>query len=306
MGYFIFIVAVIIVCGILGANYNKKQADARGNALKFKMDEVKDFNASVIITGVANMYKFAVDKQGKKILFVNNITKKLIPFDKIISVELLEDNTILSSKSLLRTVGGGVIGGALAGGAGAIVGGLSGNHKQEKTVSKVQVKIKLRDISNASLVIDCFDSRTMTTEGKSSIKPTSMEGYIYKQGLEHATKICDMVSVIIDDVNHQPNNAPAEAASSASTINELEKLVALKEKGVLTDDEFQKMKASVLSSSTPVAQSDDNALDNIQDEVPQEIQDAINNGQLIVATKLYMEYKHCGMKEAKDYVDTHK
>lgn len=306
MGYFIFIVAVIIVCGILGANYNKKQADARGNALKSKMDEVKDFNASVTITGVANMYKFAIDKQGKKILYVNNITKKIIPFDKIISVELLEDNTILSSKSLLRTVGGGVIGGALAGGAGAIVGGLSGSQKQEKTVSKVQVKIKLRDISNASLVIDCFDSRTMTTEGKSSIKPTSMEGYIYKQGLEHATKICDIVSVIIDDVNHQQNNAPADAVSSASTINELEKLVALKEKGVLTDDEFQKMKASVLSSSTPVTQSDDNALDNIQDEVPQEIQDAINNGQPILATKLYMEYKHCGMKEAKDHIDTHK
>ena len=308
MGFFIFIFIITIVYLILRSNYKKKKAEARGEELSYKMDQIQDFHASVTITGLANMYKFAVDKQNKKILFINNISNKLIPFDKIISVELLEDNTILSSKSLLRTVGGGIIGGAIAGGTGAIVGGLSGSNKHEKKVSSVQVKLKLRDISNSSLVIDCFDSKTMTTEGKTSIKPTSMEGYIYKQGLEHATKICDIVSVIIDEVDHQSNNMHIETLNSTSAIDDLEKLVALKEKGVLTDEEFKKMKNSILSPSYPLTQASESSaiLDNINDNIPQNIQDAINSGKYILATKLYMDYKHCGMKEAKNYIDTYK
>ena len=48
------------------------------------------------------------------------------------SVELLEDNTTIASRSLGRTVGGAVVGGVLAGGAGSVVGGLSGNQTMKK------------------------------------------------------------------------------------------------------------------------------------------------------------------------------
>lgn len=306
MWYFILIIIVVGgVFGILGANYENEKTKERGNTLKDKMKSFPDFHASVTISGVRNMYLFSVDNVNKKIMLLDKLTNTIVPFDKIINVELMEDNTILSSKSLLRTVGGTVVGGALAGGAGAIVGGLSRSQKQEKKVSKVQVKIRLRDISKSSLTITCFDSETMTTGGKSSIKTTSMEGYIYKQGFEHAKKICDIISVIIDEVNHNAQDKKTDIINEnpSSAIEQIEKLVELKDKGALTDEEFNKMKSSILSNDTNSLSSfkEDNIIET--DELPQDIKDAIVSNQKILAIKLYKDYKNCSLKEAKDFVD---
>ena len=308
MWYFILIVVLVVVLGILGANYEHRKEEERGDDIKDKMNSFPDFCANVTISGVNKMYLFSVDNVNKKIMFVNEFTNMIVPFDKIISVELIEDNTILSSKSLLRTVGGTVIGGALAGGAGAIVGGLSGNQKQEKTVSKVQVKLRLRDISKSSLTISCFDSKTMTIEGKSAIKTTSMEGYKYKQGLEDAKKICDIVSVIIDEVDHKTQDIKTnkENVDQPFTIEQIEKLVALKEKGALTDDEFNKMKASIISNNaTSRSSGKEESIIEI-DDIPQDIKDAIDSGQVILAVKLYKDYNNCSLKEAKDFVDNYR
>ena len=144
----------------------------------------------------------------------------------------------------MRTIGGAVVGGALAGGAGAVVGGLSGNTNMKKKVKMVQVKLRLRDISNPTLFINCFDYITMASGEE--VKPDGMLGFIYKQGLEHAQQIADLVSVIIDDVDRskkQGNNSN----SSSSVADELAKLADLKAKGILTEEEFNSQKSKLLN-----------------------------------------------------------
>ena len=48
------------------------------------------------------------------------------------------------TKSTGRTIGGAIVGGVLMGGAGAVVGGLSGDTKQKKEVKNMDIKkIKL-------------------------------------------------------------------------------------------------------------------------------------------------------------------
>ena len=181
-------------------------------------------------------------------------TKKTFPFNNLLSVEVLEDNIMLSQKSSLRTIGGAMVGGAIAGGAGAIIGGLSGDSRQNKKVSKVQVKIKLRDINNPSFTIDCFDCKTMTLDGK-PIKPTSLaDGEKYKQGLKDAQLIADTLSVIIDDIDRaekksQNTSTNPDNLSTNSIANELSKLADLKAKGILTDEEFNIQKNILLNKS---------------------------------------------------------
>lgn len=308
MVYFIlFLIAIFLIIGsVLGAYYSENQTVERRKSLKKKVDETPGFNTYVSIIGIGYCYQFAVDKQNRNILYTNGIIKKLIPFDKIINVELSEDNTLIYSKSLLRTVGGGVVGGILAGGVGAVVGGLSGNQKQGKTVSSVQVKIILRDILDPSLVIDCFNSRTMAPSQKSSMK----DGYMYKEGLGHAKKICDIVGVIIDDENHKTSKSTsiAKDGNVTSTIEELERLATLKEKGILNEDEFKKMKAEILSDSN-INSTVSNIVDReilTESEIPTEIIDAISRGQSLLAVKLYKDYKQCGLKEAKYFIDNYK
>ena len=80
-------------------------------------------------------------------------------------------------------------------------------------------------------------------------KTGSMLWGIYKQGLEHAQQIIDLVSVIIDDVDRAEKQSFSSALTtpSSSVADELSKLAELKDKGILIEDEFNEQKKKLLS-----------------------------------------------------------
>ena len=245
----IIIIVVIIIIGgifwgIVSANNRRQEITERGKIMENKVNNLSNFNATQKVVGVYNLYTFAVDDKKREVAYIEENQETFIPYDEIISVEVIEDNTVIASKSTMRTIGGAVVGGALAGGAGAVVGGLSGNTNMKKKVKMVQVKLRLRDISNPTLFINCFDYITMACGEE--VKPDGMLGVIYRQGLEHAQQIADLVSVIIDDVDRsqkQGNNSN----SSSSVADELAKLADLKAKGILTEEECNSLKSKLLN-----------------------------------------------------------
>ena len=243
---FIMLCVVIFVLAILwgwksGADSKQKLED-RGTTLEEKLDNLTDFTPTQKITGLVNMYVFAVDHVRRKIAYINENEVVLVPYEKVISVEIVENNTIIASKSSARTIGGAVVGGALAGGAGAIVGGLSGDSTMKKQTSLVQVRIKLRDINSPVLLINCFDSNAMLDY--KYLVPNSD-----KVGIEHAQAISDLVSVIIDDVDKAEKQSQSSVTTTVvpSVAEELAKLADLKSKGILTEEEFDKQKAKLLN-----------------------------------------------------------
>lgn len=313
MFWFIVILIAGIIIAIVQENDRKEKNASRGKELRKKLNELEGFTVTKKITGIDNSYIFAVDQIQKKIVFIKEHIKKVIPFNHIISVEIMEDNVILSQKSSLRTIGGAVVGGVIAGGTGAIVGGLSGDSKQNKKVSKVEVKIKLRDINNPSLTIDCFNCKTMTIEGK-PIKPTSLaEGEKYKQGLRDAQQIADTLSVIIDATDRLEKSSSnvtkaSDTISAGSVADELAKLAELKERGILTEAEFNTQKQVLLNGPHPSynkieANEKDDKIITEEDTILVEVQDAVDRGEYLKAIKIYKELTGCSLVEAKDYVD---
>ena len=206
-----------------------------------------DFEVTKKIIGLFDFFALAFDQNHKKMLYVKDGIKQYIPYSQILDVEIIEDNNTLFQKSSLRTVGGAIVGGAIAGGAGMIVGGLSGKTKQTKTVSKVQVKIRIKNINNPSLILDCYDCTTMEAD-KKPINPSSTFGaMLYETGIQIAQDIADTVSVIIDANNTTTETFPTERLS-ISVADELTKLADLKEKGFLTEEEFNNQKKTLLST----------------------------------------------------------
>ena len=245
----------LIIVGFLGAMVwgfvsradAKKKARERLLVLKDKFSKMNDFFPTQRVVGLENRYIFAIDQTRRIIAYVEEDTEVFIPFDKIINVEISEDNSTIASKSTSRTVGGALVGGALAGGAGAIVGGLSGDMKMKKKVSLVQVRIRLRDFQSPTLFIDCFDSKAMF--GCDDMDSDGVGGWAYKDGLNHAKQITDLVSVIIDDVDRaeKQNLSSVQEIATGSVAEELEKLAALRDKGILTEDEFKGQKMKLLN-----------------------------------------------------------
>lgn len=242
------VIILIIVGGIIWAIVSgingRQEVKERGEIMEIKVNNLSNFNATQKVVGLNNLYTFAVDDKKREVAYIEENQETFIPYDEIISVEVIEDNTVIASKSTMRTIGGAVVGGALAGGAGAVVGGLSGNTNMKKKVKMVQVKLRLRDISNPTLFINCFDYMTMANGQE--VKPDGMLGFIYKQGLEHAQQIADLVSVIIDDVDRSQKQT-TNNNSSSSVADELSKLADLKAKGILTEDEFNSQKSKLLN-----------------------------------------------------------
>ena len=243
----IIVIAIIVFVVIVEIQVkNRKEEDEiRGIMMESKVNDKEDFNATIKVVGISNFYTFAIDENNRKVAYFDEEQETIIPYDEIISVELIENNTTIASKSTMRTIGGALAGGALGGGAGAVVGGLSGNTSMKKKVSLVQVKLRIRDISMPTLSINCFDCKTMAAGEE--VKPDGMLGFKYKQGLEHANKIIDLVSVIIDDVDKKEKKSLSTNISNGSIAEELAKLADLKDKGILTEEEFSVQKAKLLS-----------------------------------------------------------
>ena len=248
-GLSIFIVVVIllaIVAIVRPADLiDKKKGRERQGILDSKIGKLPNNKDFIKVIGQKSRYAFIVDKVARKIYYLTTEQTKEVPFAHIISVEILEDNTILFSKSV--SVGGAILGGVLAGSAGMIVGGLSGNTKQEKNVSKLTVKIKIRDYSMPSLLMECFNSQELL--GNEEIWSTHK---VYREELNNAQEIADYLSIIIDDVCKQeklsrPKGTRDNSSNNSSVVDELAKLASLKEQGILTEEEFRIQKEKLLN-----------------------------------------------------------
>ena len=262
----VILIAVIFLCFIITMTINNavsnqnKDEQAKRNRDKRFQKAADEFHVSAKVVGVDNRYQFIVDDVDKNIIFMESTwKKKIIPFDKIMSVEMVEDKTIVSSKSIGRTIGGALIGDLVAGRAGMIVGGLSGGSKQKKKVSKVEVIIKLRDFNDTTLNILCFEAGRETNNTKKEIKPDDiLFGSMYKKGLEDAIKITQLVGIIIDHTDKAPAqhaaatpaqnpSATSESANSLTSIaDEIKKLADLKAQGLITEEEFIALKSKII------------------------------------------------------------
>lgn len=247
----VFGVILFIFLIYKAVEWENKKTNARGELLKNKFAEIENFSVTKQVNSYIGFYIFAIDETNEKIAFVTDLDKTVIDFADIISLELIEDGNTISKKSTSRTIGGAIIGGILTGGVGAIIGGLSGSSTQKSKVSSISLKIQLRSLDKPSLLIKCFDSTTMTTEHKASIETDgNVESWIYKLGKQNADEIKDLISVIIDRVDNKavPILETITTKLTYSLADEILKLNELKEKGILTEQEFQTQKQKILTN----------------------------------------------------------
>lgn len=232
------IIIAIIVIGFvgfiaLGLYGNAKQSDYESKALSEIADKGIKLNPQTK-TGYGII---GVDESKRELVIVNSelINQKWIsiPFDEIFSCELIVDGQSVFKKSAVRTVGGAALGGVIAGGVGAVIGGLSGSYKENKDIKRIDLRVVTKSISNNMHYITFFSDGT----NKAYLKSKMAEAESWK----------NTISVIIDKVDNEENKS-ISVPSSSSIADELSKLAELKEKGVLTEEEFVNQKSKLLNN----------------------------------------------------------
>lgn len=198
---------------------------------------------TIIIKNIGS-YSFIMDDYFNVIIIITSNWYKVFNYSDIINVSYEENGKQLYSKSSGRTVGGAIVGGMLMGGAGAVVGGLSGGSKVNKEVTEMNVKIILRSTSQPTCILQYNDAK------KNLNTKNDIDNQLYTSYLKNAIQAKDLLSVIIDKSNNkniyasQINNQ--NNGKITSVADELMKLAKLKSDGILTEEEFQAQKAKLL------------------------------------------------------------
>lgn len=165
-----------------------------------------------------------LDDDAKEMLVLSseNISNpKKIKFSDVLSVELIIDSNTITKKSLTDTIGRSIIGGAIAGNAGAIIGGTTGKSNSQDVCKLLQCIVTIRNIQEPILSITLCDCK----EGIKDVKQSDE----YKQALI----LMNTFSIIIDSCSH-----PSFKEVDTSISDELNNLVKLKENSIITEEEF--------------------------------------------------------------------
>ncbi|MGL4849196.1 MAG: SHOCT domain-containing protein [Clostridium sp.] len=198
-----------------------------------KKEKAENLSKASNFSSTTNVKKFIYFNDDTEELYIPSIWEgpTFLKYEEISSFELLEDGSSISSGG----VGRAVVGGALFGGAGAIVGGVTGKKKTTNISSSMEIKITTRDINNPVKIVKIF---------KKDLKRTSL---LYKEYRKDAFSIIAILEIIVERLNAKENTREVAKASGTSKIDELKGLKELLDSGILSKEEFESEKAKVLN-----------------------------------------------------------
>ncbi len=161
----------------------------------------------------------------------------LLRYDDIVGYDLLEDGESQSKGGLGRAV----VGGALFGPAGAVVGGITGKRKSNNVCNSLKLKLTLRDKANPSFYLPLITSGTKT------------ESIVYRSAMDAAQDIISKLQAI-DAEKQEGECLPTEGArfrevatrDLVDPVEELRRYKALLDEGILTEQEYVAKKKQIL------------------------------------------------------------
>lgn len=193
--------------------------DRENNALRYQQFTPTD-TAGDLLHIDRNTQTFCCPRLGKK-------NPDIFSFSELIDFELVEDGVSVTKGGL----GSAVVGGAVFGGVGAIVGSNVGK-KQKDMVSKMSVIVNLRNE-----FVSKIDLPLITVETKKA-------SFGHKAAKELGNQVMALLSVVSDTQAAQ--SAPQAPVAPISDADELLKFKQLLDAGIITQEEFDAKKKQIL------------------------------------------------------------
>ncbi|MBB5022791.1 SHOCT domain-containing protein [Desulfurispira natronophila] len=211
-----------------------------------KLKSLPDFSPTQKIMGNNGDTGLAIDENRKKVVLIKNgssgVNLKPITYRDVLTSEIFVDGETITKTARGSQLGGALIGGLALGGVGAIIGGLSGKTKSSEKVKRVDLRITVNDTKSP-----LHDLNFMDFKGKK-------DGIVYKSAMEQARHWHGLVAVLIKTADNEDErqeriepSSNVESSTQTSLADELSKLSDLRDKGVLSEEEFSTQKRKLLS-----------------------------------------------------------
>ncbi len=183
LGTFAFV--LIIVVGVFSASNRTNEKENAVNKVFTEWKATEPFNSAISYTYQNTIYTYRVifDEDQKKVLvFKDDAKPTIIPFEEIVGCEIRDNGQVSGG------VGRAMIGGALAGGAGAIVGATTAKQK----IISYQLVILRDSLSNPEIKYEILSKNL-------EIKRDSKDFY---KAETFSNQICSAIKVILNRRPH--------------------------------------------------------------------------------------------------------
>ncbi len=267
-----------MVIGIIGAVVSIMAEKERKKGIEEKMSKLSNFNFTQKVEQDEHYFVFGIDSMNKKVIFITPEKQRIVDYSQISSVELVTNGVTVASRSLSSLVGASLVGG--------VVGAMAVNQKIQEKANKVVVKVSFRNLSEPFITLVCL------AEGND----VKINEWPYQKRVEAGKKVVDLLKIVIDEVEHSQSNTFTKPETRKQSIaDELLKLAELKEKGILTEEEFIQQKAKLLNENNNQNKTDD--------PVERKVIELIQSGQKLQACKYYIEATNCDVNTAYKYIE---
>lgn len=165
-------------------------------------------------------------------------TGTIFKFNEISDYELLENDTTVASGGLGRAV----VGGSFLGGAGAIVGGITGKKKTKKIIDMLVLQISTTNIFFPNLMITYINKKIKNTDKKYISIINDIQKTI--SGLNYAIKKTEPYTI---PNNHEPEEINNSCNLRDDPYEEIKKAKELLDLGIITHEEFEQKKKELLN-----------------------------------------------------------
>lgn len=186
----------------------QEKHDQQQDVISFinKSLEEKNFHSKKQFFSTDSKLFVSIDDETNRICFIedqsNNEFQKLeylqqFIFDNkdLLKSEIIEDETSITSTSRGSQIGGIIAGSVLAGGIGAIIGGLSASSTTNVNVKKIELRILVNNIENPIHTIKFLNESS----------PISKNNDRYKVAIEEANVWHGLISILIKRADDRSN-----------------------------------------------------------------------------------------------------
>lgn len=208
--------------------YFKKREENIYKLKNFKESHRIDIGSSALSIDEENKNWYYLQNpnlfKGPELMEVN---PQVFHFNDLINYEVIRDGEAIDSGGLGRAA----IGGFLAGGFGALIG--SSTRKYENYITSLLVRIAVDDPYNKNLIIPLIDSEV------------KVDSFIYKINMNVLTEVLSALDFILN--SKERSEKKEEVNLNYSISEEILKLKALLDEGILTEEEYEKAKNKFLT-----------------------------------------------------------
>lgn len=161
----------------------------------------------------------------------NFCSEQCFPYSELINFELNEDGETVTKGGMGRAV----VGGALFGGTGAIVGGVTGKRKNNTIATSMYIRVSLKNKWLNHHTIQLLNIET------------KKNGIVYKTAKDNADKIISMLEMITSSQESLVEATPSSVSSPTTAADEILKYKQLLDIGAISQEEYDAKKKELLN-----------------------------------------------------------